>query len=295
MSNAWSIYIIVLVLINIVGVVWLLLATAKKLPIDDDKTATTGHEWDGLTELNMPLPRWWIYLFVITILFSVAYLILYPGMGNFAGTLGWSQQKQYTEESITLEEKYAATFAQFNNLPIEELINNQQAMNVAQSLYANNCSTCHGADARGAPGFPNLADNDWLYGGEFAQIKQSIALGRSGAMPAMGAAINGESGAYNIAVYVRSFTNPIGDEQSRTSGEILFQQYCSICHGANAKGNIAFGAPNLTDDIWLHSNKIQDIQSIILNGRNSIMPAHNELLSDDEIHLLSAYVYGLKQ
>ncbi len=295
MSNAWSWFVCILVLANIIGICWLLMATAKHRPEDDKPVETTGHEWDGLQELNMPLPKWWLYLFIATVVFGVIYLILYPGMGNFSGVLGWSQVQQYKTEASEADKHYAAVLDQYNALSITELSENADAMRIASRLFANNCSTCHGADARGAIGFPDLTDNDWLYGGSPEAIKQSIADGRVGVMPAMGAAINGDSGAYSLAVYLKNLNTPFNDPLSIREGEKLFVQFCTACHGEQAKGSQALGAPNLADDTWLYGHRLQDIQAVIKDGRQGNMPAHQDLLNEQEIHFLTAYIYGLSR
>lgn len=293
MSESWSIYVIVLVVANIVAMVWLLLATAKAQPDDDKPAKTTGHKWDGVEELNTPLPRWWLYLFLGSVIFSVIYLALYPGLGNFPGLLNWTQEEQYQDQVEATRAKYADLYATYGEMQVEALIQNANAMRTAERLYANRCSTCHGSDARGAIGFPNLADNDWLYGGQPEQISHSITHGRSGMMPALGAVITNEDDLSSLVEYVHSLGLGERSDPSLQKGEKLYQTYCAACHGADGKGNQALGAPNLSDEIWLYGSDAQAIKTAITQGRNGKMPAHDEQLSKEEIHLLTAYVYSL--
>ncbi len=300
MSSAWSWFVILLVAGNIVGIVWLLMVTARKRPEDDKPVETTGHEWDGLQELNMPLPKWWLYLFLITVVFSIVYLILYPGMGNFAGVLNWTQDKEYQTELKQVQADTSQVFVKYQQHSIDDLSQDSNAMSIAERLFANHCSTCHGSDARGAVGFPNLVDDDWLYGGSIEQIQHSIVHGRAGVMPPMEAAVGGDKAVYQLAVYVKSLSQ--AKQNSHTpnkehieTGKTLFQQYCSVCHGAEAKGNQTLGAPNLSDDIWLHASGLDDIELTIKKGITGEMPAHKDILSEDEIRFLTAYIYGLSR
>ena len=290
MSNWWSIFVIVLVVGNIIGVIWLLFATNR--PNDKDDKATTGHCWDDdLTELNNPLPRWWLWLFLITIIFSVFYLALYPGLGNYPGMLNWTQTKQYNQAKLDNERQKKQTFAKYEQLDINQLAANQSAMQTAGRLFSNYCSTCHGADGNGAKGFPNLADDDWLYGNTPEQIHLSIANGRAGIMPSLN--LDNAKVLY-LANYVLSLSGEETLEYPTEKGEALYPM-CVGCHGVDGKGNQALGAPNLTDDIWLYGKAMADIQSVIKNGRQGNMPAHKTLLTEDEIRLLTAYVLSLSE
>lgn len=298
MSSFWSLFIIVLVVGNIAGMLWLLFATAKKIPgerqEENQPVETTGHEWDGITELNNPLPRWWLWLFLLTVVFSVVYLVLYPGLGAWAGTLGWSQTGQHQAEIESVNARQEVYFAEYRQQDIPQLAKNDAAMQTAGRLYANNCAICHGSDAQGAPGFPNLADDDWLYGGSPEQIQHSIANGRSGVMPAMGGAV-GEKGVYELSHYLISLSRGSKDTMAIEAGQKRFAMTCAACHGADAKGNQALGAPDLTDDTWLHGRSLSQIQMVIREGRTGNMPAHQDLLGDDKVRLLAAYVYSLSQ
>ena len=287
MSNAWSVFIIVLVVGNIIGMLWLLLATSKSNDIAD--TDTTGHKWDDIEELNNPLPRWWLGLFIITIIFSVVYLYLYPGLGSYEGSQGWSQIGQFEQEKEANRQKQTAYLGPLANSSISELARNPKAMETAGRLFANNCSTCHGSDAGGAKGFPNLRDNDWLYGGSQEKIVESIALGRAGVMP------NLQLPEKNVAVLSEYVRHLAGAEVSDFVKQVGPERFglCAACHGADGKGNQAIGAPNLTDNIWLHGGSSAEIEAVLRNGVNANMPSFSDLLSETEIKLLAAYLLSL--
>ncbi len=297
MSTFWSVWVIVLTLITVVGSMWLLLATRKIEVKKDSKPgepAKTGHSYDGIEEYDNPLPSWWFNMFVGSIIFTVIYLILYPGMGNFKGVLGWTQENQWQQEIDAAEERYGPIFARHANTPVEELALNPEAMKMAGRLFANNCSTCHGSDGRGAYGFPNLADDDWLYGGAPDAIKASIAKGRNGFMTPWGSVLK-EEDVNNVANYALSLSGRNHDEAAAQNGQQGFNTYCAACHGADGTGNQMLGAPNLADNIWLYSGSLETIRQTIREGRQGKMPAHENLLKADKIHLLTAYVYGLNQ
>ncbi len=291
MSTFWSGWIIVISLGNILGCLWLLWWTRKKPddPIADDETM--GHSFDGIEELNSPLPRWWLKLFYGTIAFAFIYFALYPAMGNYQGALGWSSAKQWQTEMERADNQYNRIFRDYAARPIEELAKDPEAIKVGQRLFGNNCAVCHGSDARGAKGFPNLTDNDWLYGGDPKTIKTTITQGRNGTMPPMAAAIGGEEATKDVAAYVLSLSGRKGSGNAE-AGKAKFM-VCAGCHGMDAKGNHAVGAPNLTDSIWLHGGTEADIITTITKGRKSHMPAFGDKLSPEKIHVLAAYVYSL--
>ena len=294
MSSGWSIWIIVIVALHIIGYSWLLYSTSKMKEDDHKDGDTTGHVWDGIEEYNNPLPKWWLYMFILTIVFSVVYLILYPGMGNYKGTLNWTQEGAWAEENTVVLEKRAKLFSTFINKSIPEMTKDVKAMEIGERLFANHCSSCHGSSAQGAVGYPNLADNDWLYGGEPATIQQSIAGGRNGVMPPWGAAL-GEDGVKQVAAYVRDFSEKGQDTVLVAEGQKKFAMFCVACHGADAKGVQVLGGPNLTDNTWLHYDyeNLEKVNSIIAEGISGKMPKHSELLDDNSIKVLAAYVYSL--
>lgn len=295
MSSFWSWWIIVLVVINIVGALWLLFANRKvEVRGASDDTPKTGHVYDGIEEYDNPLPGWWFKMFLGTAVFAVIYLILYPGMGNFKGVLDWTSTGEWRADVAAAEEKYGPLFARYRDTPVEELALDPEAMKMAARLFANNCSVCHGTDGRGGYGFPNLADDDWLYGGTPEAIHASIAQGRAGMMTPFGQVL-GEAGVVDAANYVFSLSGRDHDAVSAERGGKLFATYCVACHGADAKGNQLLGAPNLTDNIWLYGGSPEIVRHTIRNGRQGNMPAQQDLLKDDKIHLLAAYVYGLSR
>ncbi|MDC3332790.1 cytochrome-c oxidase, cbb3-type subunit III [bacterium] len=289
MSNFWSLWIIILTTVTIVGVTWILFANRKTT--HTGKEAKTGHVYDGIEEYDNPLPAWWLYMFVFTIVFGIGYLIAYPGMGSFPGLLGWSQTNQYEASVEKANKKYGAIYAEYAALSIDALAQNGKALRMGQRLFANNCAQCHGSAATGSYGFANLTDSDWLYGGTPDQIKASITQGRQGLMPAWGAVI-GEAGVDEVANYVLSLSNRKVDEQLAATGKDKYNMFCASCHGVEGLGNTAMGAPNLADNIWLYGGSPGLVKRSIHFGRNGVMPAHGQLISSEKIHLLTAYVYS---
>jgi len=291
MSEFWSWWIIVITVVNVLGC-WALLFWTRKMKGSAKENETTGHVYDGIEEYNNPLPKWWLNMFNICLLFSVGYLILYPGLGNYAGVLGWTQQGQHEAEVANAKKVYAPLFAKYAATPIVELSKNKQATEMGKRIFVNTCFGCHGSDARGNPGYPNLTDKDWLYGGTPENIEQSIQLGRNGMMPSFAAVFNAQQ-IDGLVQYVGKLAGHQVDESKAGIGKALFDQQCFACHGNDAKGNPALGAPNLTDDIWLYGGSATSIAKTIKNGRSGEMPAHLNLLGKEKIHLVSAYIYGL--
>ncbi|HKJ94568.1 MAG TPA: cytochrome-c oxidase, cbb3-type subunit III [Gammaproteobacteria bacterium] len=293
MSSFWSWFIIVLTVGNILACWWLIRWTAKPRAGEAAASETTGHVWDGnLTEYNKPMPRWWLWLFYITIAFALLYLVLYPGLGNFGGLLGWSQYGAYRQEVKAAHEAYAPIYEKYSKMAIPALAKNDDAMGTGRRIFANNCAVCHGSDGRGAPGFPNLADNDWLHGGSPEAIQTTILNGRQGVMPSFGKAL-GTRGVEEVAAYVYSLNGRQAPEALVTAGEKRFQQLCFACHGRDAKGNQQIGAPNLTDNTWLYGGALATIKETITNGRKGRMPAWKDRLGEDRTHVVAAYVYSL--
>jgi len=290
MTSFWNLWIIVLTSISFVGLTWILFANRKREQQPTDKT--TGHNYDGIEEYDNPLPAWWFYMFVITIVWGVGYLVVYPGMGNFPGLLGWTQLQQHAREVATADANFQAMRDRYLALPVEDIAADPAVRKMGMRMFANNCAQCHGADGKGSYGFPNLADNDWLYGGSPADIKASISQGRQAAMPAWGSVI-GEQGVSDVTAYILSINGREADGARAKAGAQVFQTYCVACHGADASGNPALGAPNLKDGIWLYGGTPENIGHSVRAGRNGVMPAHQDVLSEDKIHILAAYVYGL--
>ncbi|KJH82700.1 cytochrome-c oxidase, cbb3-type subunit III [Pseudomonas sp. KSR10] len=301
MTTFWSWYITLLSLGTIAALVWLLLAT-RKGQRHDSTEETVGHSYDGIEEYDNPLPRWWFMLFVATVIFALGYLALYPGLGNWKGLLpgyegGWTQVKEWQREVDKANEQYGPLYAKFAAMPVEEVAQDPQALKMGGRLFASNCSVCHGSDAKGAYGFPNLTDNDWLYGGAPETIKTTIMEGRQAAMPAWRDVL-GEEGIRNVAGYVRSLSGrdvPEGISADIEQGQKIFATNCVACHGPEGKGTQAMGAPDLTDNIWLYGSSFGQIQQTLRYGRNGRMPAQQEHLGNDKVHLLAAYVYSLSQ
>ncbi|RMD68980.1 MAG: cytochrome-c oxidase, cbb3-type subunit III [Gammaproteobacteria bacterium] len=293
MSPFWSWFVIILTVGSILATWWLIRWTMKISPGEAGLGEETGHVWDGdLREYNNPLPRWWLWLFYITIVFSVIYLILYPGLGNFPGLLGWTKEKQYEEEVRAAEAKYGPIYEKYAKMDIPALAKDPEAMKIGQRLFLNYCATCHGADAGGAPGFPNLTDNDWLWGGDPQTIEKTILDGRQGSMPAWKDAL-GEEGIEQVAAYVMSLSGRKVDPALAEKGKEKYMTFCIGCHGPDGKGNPALGAPNLTDNIWLYGGSPGTIKKSIREGRNGVMPPHRDFLGEAKVHILAAYVYSL--
>lgn len=294
MSSFWSNYIIILTVLNIVGCFWLIKWASKKRPGDAKEGEAMAHVWDDtLQELNNPMPRWWLWMFYISLVFSIIYIFLYPALGNMTGSLNWSQVSQYDEEVAEANKQYGPLFAKYAATPLTELAKDKKANAMGQRLFLNYCSTCHGSDAKGASGFPNLTDKDWLYGGTPDAIKTSIMEGRTGMMPAMGAALGSAQGVDEVANYVMSLSGRKVDDAKATAGKAKFEMMCAACHQASGKGNPALGAANLTDNIWLYGASAGVIKKTISEGRTGQMPAHKNFLGEDKSHLLAAYIYSL--
>ena len=287
MTSGWGIFVALLVLINVIGALWLLFATAKNPEKEED---TTGHIWDeDLTEYNKPLPRWWLGLFLLTVIFAAGYLVFYPGFGAIAGTLGWTQTGEVKADLAENNRRLEAVFSRFRDSSVEQLEHNPEALNFGRNVFVNNCAACHGSDARGAKGYPNLTDNDWLFGGAPDQVLTTILNGRGGVMPPLGAAL-GDQGVNEVANYALSLSGGKADPALAEAGKVRFVTICAACHGPEGKGNIAIGAPNLTDNIWLYGSTLDDIKASVRDGRSGKMPAWGEILGKDRARLVQAWV-----
>jgi cytochrome c oxidase cbb3-type subunit 3 len=299
MSTFWSLWIIILTSINLVLLFWILMANRRRAVKGDEGTEakTTGHEYDGIEEYDNPLPRWWFWMFILTFVFTVAYLIIYPGMGSYEGLKDsegkpWTSVNELRGHQKEAEQIYADTYGVYSKMPIAEVAKNPDALKMGFRLFSNNCAICHGADGGGNPGFPNLTDKDWLYGGTPEKILETITHGRVAAMPSWVGVI-GEEGVVDVTEYVLQISGNEHDAQKAERGAKLFETNCVACHGADGKGNQLVGAPNLTDNIWLYGGEPAIIRQTVRDGRNGVMPAQQELLKEDRIHLLAAYVYSL--
>ncbi|MGY5449358.1 cytochrome-c oxidase, cbb3-type subunit III [Agarivorans sp. MS3-6] len=320
MTTFWSVWITVITLGSIAGCFWLLrVCTKNNTGVKEGESM--GHSFDGIEELNNPLPKWWSYMFVMTIVFSLIYLAAYPGLGNWKGFLGWKSAEQdiktiaegearlaakdpalasqYDRERAAADARFGEVFNQvaYNEAgeyrTVEELSEDPAAIKIGQRLYLQNCSQCHGSSARGGKGFPNLTDNDWLYGGTGEAIKASLMHGRQGQMPAWEAVL-GDDGIKEVTQYVLSLSGRKVNDVDAAIGKTKFA-VCAACHGADGKGNQAVGAPDLTNGIWLYGGSRRAIEDTLRYGRNGVMPAWKDILGEDKIQLISAYVYQLSK
>lgn len=291
-NSFWSFYVMGITVFA-VAACFLLLWFSGKAKAHTAQDNTTGHVWDeDLREMNNPLPRWWVGLFLITLVFAVIYFALYPGLGGFGGKFGWSSAGQYQAEVEKGNQETAPLYAKFAAMPVEDVAKDKQAHAIGERLFMNNCSQCHGSDAHGSKGFPNLTDNDWLYGGTPEAITETITNGRIGVMPPMAAAVGSADDVKNVANYVLSLSGSPHDSVRANLGKAKFAA-CAACHGADGKGNQAIGAPNLTDNIWLHGYGENAIIERINNGKTNQMPAQGAKFSPEQIKVLAAYVWGL--
>ena len=292
-SGFWNLYVAAFTIAGILGCAWLLWVMSTRRPAPGSKPELHGHTWDGdLQEYNYPLPRWWMWLFYITIVFGFAYLALYPGLGVFAGYFGWSSSGQYQGEKAAAAASYGPIYEKYAKLDLAAIAADGAARNMGQRLFLNYCAQCHGSDGGGARGFPNLTDHDWLYGGDLQTIRTTIAAGRTGVMPPFGQVL-GTKGVSDVAYYVLSLSGFPADGLQVFEGRKIFAANCAACHGPAGKGNTAMGAPNLTDRIWLHGGTPDKVMETISKGRMSQMPPHKELLDEARINLLTAYAYKL--
>ena len=292
-SNFWSIFVAGIAIFGVLYCAFLLWFSAQvKVAAHDTDDGTTGHVWDGdLREMNNPLPRWWLWLFIITMVFAVVYGVAYPGLGSYAGKLGWTSKGQYEAEVAKANQDLEPLYAAFNAQAPEQLSQDPKAMAVGERLFMNNCAQCHGSDARGSKGFPNLTDGDWLHGGTPDKIKETITKGRIGQMPPMAAAVGTPDDIRNLSHYVLSLSGSPHDSVRAALGKSKFGP-CAACHGPDGKGIQAIGSANLTDKIWLHGWGEEAITAMINNGKINQMPAQEGRLTESQIHVLTAYVWG---
>jgi cytochrome c oxidase cbb3-type subunit 3 len=294
-SEFWGVYIAVITLASVIGC-GVFLVMQSKGRVSDQQGDTTGHTWDGdLAEYSNPLPRWWMWLFHITIVFSLLYLIFYPGLGGFGGSFGWSSKQQFEQEMAAANAQFGPLYEKFVKMDLKVLAADSQAREMGQRLFLNNCAQCHGADGGGSRGFPSLRDNDWLWGADPEAIKTSIAQGRTGVMPPQGPVLGTAEDVKDVAHYVLSLAGRTHDGLRAQRGKPKFATGCVACHGAEGRGNALLGAPNLTDGIWLYGGSEPTIIETITKGRTGMMPAHKDLLGEAKVHLLAAYVLGLRQ
>jgi cytochrome c oxidase cbb3-type subunit 3 len=303
MTTFWSWYVTLLTSGTILGLIWLVLST-RKGQRPDTTEETVGHAFDGIEEFDNPLPKWWFMLFILTIVFAIGYLVLYPGMGNWKGLLpgyegGWTGVAQWEKEMAKADAQYGPIYAKYAAMPITEVAADDKALKMGGRLFASNCSVCHGSDAKGAYGFPNLTDNEWRWGGEPETIKTTLLAGRHAVMPAW-AEVIGESGVKNVSGYVLTELAgrklPEGAKADIEAGKTIFASSCVACHGPQGKGVAAMGAPNLTNpSAFIYGTSFTQLQQTIRYGRQGVMPSQEAFLGNDKVHLLAAYVYSLSQ
>ena len=292
-APGWSTFIAISTALSLIACVVLLVLAARRRVVADDNT--TGHVWDeDLREMNNPLPRWWMVLFVLTVVFAAIYLAFYPGMGSRPGSLGWTSSGELEKDQNRARAEFAPIYARFASMAPEQLAADAAAMGTGQRLFLNQCAQCHGSDGRGSKGFPNLGDNDWLWGGEFDTIVQTITGGRIGNMPPMAAAVGSAQDVRNLAQYVLSLSDSPHDAPQAQMGKPKFA-VCAACHGAGGKGNTALGAPNLSDKIWLHGRGEAAVTSAITRGHNNVMPAQARNMTPDQVRVVAAYVWSLSR
>lgn len=295
-SVFWDYYVAIVTLVSVVGCgVFLWSQSKRRVKVGSGPDPdTTGHVWDGdLQEYHNPLPRWWMWLFYITVIFSVVYLILFPGLGTqFKGLLKWTSTGQHAAEVKAAEAQYGPIINAYLAQPVEKVALDARAQQMGERIFLNNCAQCHGSDARGARGFPSLADAEWLYGGSAEAIKASVVAGRQGMMPPMAAAVGGAEDVTDVANYVLSLSGSTHDSVRAARGQAKFV-VCAACHGPEGKGNPQLGAPDLTNKIWTYGGSVAAISETITKGRHGVMPAWKGVLSEGEIHLVSSYVFSL--
>lgn len=298
MSTGWSWFVIALIVLNIAGCAWLLWWTAKRNPGDPAPT-DTSHVWDGdITEYNKPLPRWWINLFYLTIIFGIGYFAWYGGLGSYEGIGKWSSQNEHALDKAKTDARLEETFAPYRNQPIDVLAQNANAVSLGRSIFSNTCATCHGSSAQGAIGYPNLNDGSWQWSGEPEQVLTTILDGREGIMPEWGKVLTGMGGPNAVdyvVAYVRTLSQPelIARDYMAAQGRPLYEGLCVACHGVEGKGNQDLGAPDLTDDYWLYGSSKAALRESIAQGRHGVMPAHRTLLGETRARLVAAYVWSL--
>jgi cytochrome c oxidase cbb3-type subunit 3 len=295
-SGFWDGYIALITVLSIAGCAILLWSQSKhrvRLDADGRQQETTGHVWDGdLTELNTPMPRWWMWLFYLTIVFAVGYLVMYPGLGSYAGKLGWHSAGQYKAELQKADQDFGPLFTRYAGQDIKAVASDPQARAIGERLFMNYCAQCHGSDARGNKGYPNLTDDDWLHGGAPDTIKATIMAGRVGQMPPMGAVLGSDKDIESVAHYVMNLSGAPADPIRVVFGKPKFAA-CAACHGADGKGNQMLGAPNLSDKVWLYGGSAETVMETIRKGRTNTMPAFGEFLGEARVHVLAAYVWSL--
>lgn len=295
MSNFWHWYVIILTLGVTAALVWLFIATQRMRIAQSAEDETTGHVWDDdLREYNHPMPRWWLWMFYISVIFSLGYLVLYPGLGRFEGVLGWSQEGQHAAEISHASNAFENAYGELVQQPLETLVGNPQVLAAGRNLFAHNCATCHGSDARGAQGYPNLTDDHWIWGDTPERVLESIQMGRMANMPPHGPMLD-EDAVTAVATYVQQLAGKQVDTALASAGKTSFDQICMACHGLDGTGNIFLGAPDLTAGVYIYGSDLNSIRTTIRDGRMGEMPPQLALLGETRTRMLAAYVLSLSQ
>ena len=289
MSNLWSWFVIIGTLGSLIAFLVLLFVNRKT---SDEET--TGHEWDGIQELDTPLPFWWVGLFIFSMVYAVGYLVWYPGLGNVEGTAGWTSANQWQADAAAHEQRFSPLYAKMAAMSPTELAEDRLATQVGRRLFINHCSTCHGVTGRGTTGFPNLQDNEWLWGAGFDNVKFAITNGRTAIMPAWGTVL-GEEGVSDVTQYLLALSGREHGKSAAARGSEQYAVMCAMCHGADGTGDPVLGASNLTDNVWLYGGTAKDIAHSLSHGRNGTMPGFSDVLDQQKIHILAGYVNGLGQ
>ena len=288
MSMGWHWFVILGTVISIAAMLWLLFSNRTT------QGGSTGHSWDGIEELDNPLPAWWVWMFVLSIVFAIGYLIIFPGFGNFTGTISWTSEDEHNKQALAHKERFAGLYQRLASRTPEDLAADKEGMQVGRRLFINNCGTCHGNNASGAPGFPNLRDDHWIWGGSFEEIQMSIDQGRTAAMPGWGPAL-GDTGVTNVAHYVLQLAGKPHTAELAQQGAAQYQTFCVSCHGVEGKGNKIFGAPDITAGKWLYGSQLEDVAHTIRAGRQGVMPAFADLIDDEQRKIIATYVKSLSQ
>jgi cytochrome c oxidase cbb3-type subunit 3 len=296
MTAFWSWFVAIGTVVFIIWCVWLIGWSAKQGPQNKADEDLVGHKWDGdLEEWNNPAPKWWLYLYFITIAWAVGYMVFYPGIGVFEGVAGWTSEGQYEQEMQRAEDRYAPIYEKFAAMEFDTLVQDEEALALGRSLFASYCTTCHGSDARGAPGYPNLTDGDWQWGGTERDIIATLTNGRMAVMTPWAQILGSDEAVDNMVRYVQSLSGMVEADAAAMSAQGQFTTFCAACHMPTGVGNPAVGAPNLTDDVWLYGSDADAIRTAIELGRNGQMPAHGEFLGENRTRILAAYVKSLSQ
>ncbi|HFL8794938.1 MAG TPA: cytochrome-c oxidase, cbb3-type subunit III [Candidatus Azosocius sp. HAIN] len=300
MNNFWHLYVGFFVFINIL-IYGLILYFSNNIKKDDfhhkvdlNSVKYSEYHYDEIEELNEPLPKWWYWMFFISIFYGIIYLIFYPGFGNFSGILNWSSSSECRLQIEKHKKVYNDLYKSYKNISIEDLSNNNDALKIGRNIFLNNCSPCHGYDAKGSKGFPNLTNSIWLYGGSSKDIIETITNGRNGIMPALGQIIGNDEDIKCVALYIQSLSIKNNcDSNFLIKGKEIYQKICFICHGIDASGDKIKGAPSLMKPQWVYGSSLEDIISTIKYGRSGVMPSHKDILSEDQIHIVTSYIYSL--